>query len=46
MAALPDGSKYAKIMEDEDKLLEFERQLMVRKVDILAAFLIFFFFIS
>ena len=29
MATLPDGAKYARIMEDEDKLLEFERQLIV-----------------
>lgn len=31
MATLPDGAKYARIMEDEDKLLEFERQLTVKK---------------
>lgn len=41
MATLPDGAKYAKIMEDEDKLLEFERQLIVNGVIIF--FLIYLF---
>jgi len=31
MATLPDGAKYARIMEDEEKLLEFERQFIVKK---------------
>lgn len=31
MASLPaDGEKYARILSDEDSLLEFERQLIVK----------------